>query len=37
MRRLRKLAVWSALAAAIAAWREKYVRENDRRYRRPDR
>jgi hypothetical protein len=32
VRRLRKLFVWSAIAAALAAWREKYVRENNRRY-----
>jgi hypothetical protein len=32
VRRLRKLAFWSALAAAFAAWREKKMRENERRF-----
>ena len=32
MRRRRKLFVWSAIAGALAAWRRKYVTENERRY-----
>ena len=32
MRRLRKLLVWSAVGGALAAWRQKYVAENERRY-----
>jgi hypothetical protein len=34
--RLRKLFIWSAIAGALAAWRERQVKQNERRYSKPD-
>jgi hypothetical protein len=30
--RRRKLLIWSAVIGAVAAWREKKLRENERRF-----
>jgi len=32
VRRLRRLFVWSSVIAAVAAWREKKLRQNERRF-----
>jgi hypothetical protein len=31
-RRLRKLLIWSAIVGALAAWRDRQVKQNERRY-----